>query len=404
MIHVPTTLLDEFEAALEGTAVLGTWDPVDRVGAVTAIGLGPDAMHTHAIIGRVGESRPDEALSFRHVSGGVRAFDASGRELPVSGYKPDGFFRRMPFDPDVRDALGGQRVLVVGLGSMGAPLALGLARAGVGHIVGADPDRLEVHNCMRHVLGTDFIGWNKARALAAHFRVAAPRIRFEAASNDLFSGDRTGLARLLEELRPHAIVAATDSRNVQILTQMAAIHCGARFFALGAFHHAVEGELFIRLPEPPLGGEDPIGHACYEELHPATGGEHAATAYDYSAEVPGRYAGEPALASLIQHKVELGVTILVHVLLYGRGVEVHSAERSFGHLSHGAQYVRIGGPYIPSHEEAGGVRAVEIERPWEVRWTRLRRHRDCPLCGDDANVTGMLFPSAREAEELADWG
>ncbi|AWH31458.1 hypothetical protein C1930_00530 [Stenotrophomonas sp. SAU14A_NAIMI4_8] len=57
------------------------------------------------------------------------------------------------------------RIVIVGQGSLGSPVALHLARAGVGHLTVIDPDELTSANLGRHVLGTDELGRNKALAM-----------------------------------------------------------------------------------------------------------------------------------------------------------------------------------------------------------------------------------------------
>lgn len=67
-----------------------------------------------------------------------------------------------------------RRVLVLGCGSLGAPVAELLARAGIGELHLVDMEVLEAPNCSRHVLGADEIGEGKADALARRLRLSIP--------------------------------------------------------------------------------------------------------------------------------------------------------------------------------------------------------------------------------------
>jgi len=68
----------------------------------------------------------------------------------------------------------------LGCGSLGAPVALTLAEAGVGRLVLADPDRLTWANAGRHPLGAESVDANKALALAKRIRRSYPHIEVEA--------------------------------------------------------------------------------------------------------------------------------------------------------------------------------------------------------------------------------
>lgn len=77
-------------------------------------------------------------------------------------------------------ALSVATVVVLGCGSVGGPVALALAEAGVGRIVIIDPDTLHSANVGRHPLGADSVGLNKALALARLIRVRFPHINVKA--------------------------------------------------------------------------------------------------------------------------------------------------------------------------------------------------------------------------------
>ncbi len=82
---------------------------------------------------------------------------------------------------DARTAkLAGSVVTVLGCGSVGAPVAVALAQAGVGRINLVDHDALAWANVGRHPLGASSVGKNKAEALAAKLRTDYPHSTFEA--------------------------------------------------------------------------------------------------------------------------------------------------------------------------------------------------------------------------------
>lgn len=62
-------------------------------------------------------------------------------------------------------ALAARKVVIVGLGSGGSPIALDLARAGVGHFTLVDFDRLELGNISRHICGVSDLGRYKTLAV-----------------------------------------------------------------------------------------------------------------------------------------------------------------------------------------------------------------------------------------------
>ncbi len=73
------------------------------------------------------------------------------------------------------------RVLVVGAGGLGSPLALYLAAAGVGTIGLIDDDRLELSNLQRQVVhSTARLGRNKAESAAETLAGLNPEVRVEA--------------------------------------------------------------------------------------------------------------------------------------------------------------------------------------------------------------------------------
>lgn len=81
---------------------------------------------------------------------------------------------------DVRTRrLLGATAVVIGCGSVGAPVAYALAQAGVGHLILVDPEALTWPNVGRHPLGATAVGRNKANALAERLQADYPHLLVE---------------------------------------------------------------------------------------------------------------------------------------------------------------------------------------------------------------------------------
>jgi molybdopterin/thiamine biosynthesis adenylyltransferase len=77
------------------------------------------------------------------------------------------------FDPH-QPTLSKKRVVIVGCGSVGAPIALHLVMSGVGYVDLVDPGTLKWANVGRHPLGAEYVGRNKAEALAEKLERSYP--------------------------------------------------------------------------------------------------------------------------------------------------------------------------------------------------------------------------------------
>jgi hypothetical protein len=73
----------------------------------------------------------------------------------------------------------GATVVVIGCGSVGAPVACALAQAGVGRLILVDPEPLTWPNVGRHPLGATAVGRNKAEALAERLQADFPHLNVE---------------------------------------------------------------------------------------------------------------------------------------------------------------------------------------------------------------------------------
>jgi adenylyltransferase/sulfurtransferase len=108
-------------------------------------------------------------------------FDCVTKELPPLTDDQLLRYSRQIFLPEVdeigQQRLAASRVLVLGLGGLGSPVAEYLAGAGVGHLTLVDPDTVEVSNLHRQILhrGTG-IGLPKAESARRSLEALNPEI------------------------------------------------------------------------------------------------------------------------------------------------------------------------------------------------------------------------------------
>jgi len=112
------------------------------------------------------------------------------------------------------------RIIVVGAGSVGAPVALELAKAGGGRIDIFDCDRYDVNNAVRHVLGDEHAGEKKAEAVADYCRRLNPFS--DAHGHVVCLGDSDEAENLLDDLLPDANVVVDTTGALTVSRYLAA--------------------------------------------------------------------------------------------------------------------------------------------------------------------------------------
>jgi molybdopterin/thiamine biosynthesis adenylyltransferase len=148
------------------------------------------------------------------------------------------------------ELLATKLVVVVGVGTVGSQVAKELANCGVGRLLFIDDDRLDEHNLVRHALPRDYLGDNKAEALAVYLGIAVPTLRPTALAHKV---DEALSDEQVDELLAEAdlIVAATDDRESQrrIARRALALDIPA---VLPALYGDNGGEVFVqRSPRNP---------------------------------------------------------------------------------------------------------------------------------------------------------
>lgn len=110
--------------------------------------------------------------------------------------------------------LQSKTVVLVGIGTVGSSMARELANSGVGSLFLVDGDVLEISNLSRHALTMQYVGKNKALAMAEYLRLNVPGLQVGGMSSDV---DNSLSDEALDQSLAAAdlIIAATDDRRAQ---------------------------------------------------------------------------------------------------------------------------------------------------------------------------------------------
>ncbi len=148
------------------------------------------------------------------------------------------------------DILANKRVLIIGLGSGGSPIAVELAKAGVGQFALADFDRIELHNLSRHICSLNDLGRLKTDAVADVIKGKNPYARIDKLPIDVSKN----LDVLEEEIvKADIILCCTDNNSSRFHTsELLEKHKKIGLFGR-AITRAEGGDVFIYRP----------GQACY---------------------------------------------------------------------------------------------------------------------------------------------
>lgn len=408
-VFVPTDLQRALVSAPEGSLIRGTLSLEHGIATITAlvadhqrasdrlyastsdllVAYGDSTDAIRPIIAAVGS--PGNALPLWVACGEPPIWRAcTGQVVDVIEFETQQFFKRTPFDPLLCQRLRQEKLLIIGIGSVGASMGLELAKTGIGGLVAVDNDSLEIHNGMRHVLGTAYVGWPKATAFAHFLKEQAPACQCIAVNSDLFQGSRAQLRELMEETRPTRILAVTDSLRIQYLCQRLALHYQLPLMAVWCDNNAVEGEIFMWEPGQArawkAGRPERGCYACLRDPDQIT--LTRSSSFDYSSDNPDSYGGEPALGSFINRINTIATIFMTAWMLADSPVPSKLA----GILDEfyegkGLQYIRLGGPY-PFQVEG----QITAKAPWAVEWYRVRKNPVCSHCNDRAINASVLFP------------
>lgn len=153
---------------------------------------------------------------------------------------------RVPAFSELQEA----RVVLFGAGCVGAPLALQLARGGVGHLSVVDPDIVEAAATARWPMGLAAAGHPKVKALRDFILAHHPRVRFTGyphrVGGALLTGGPLHDSQILPELYSNAdvVIDATAEFGIQRLLSDLALRRNVPYIGVHATNGGYGGQLF----------------------------------------------------------------------------------------------------------------------------------------------------------------
>ncbi len=170
-------------------------------------------------------------------------------------------YSRQIFLPEIeiegQNRLLNSRVLLMGMGGLGSPIAMYLATSGIGHLTLVDPDQVELSNLQRQIVHTnDNLGEEKVRSAERTLRALNPDIELETFNRVL--DEQT----LLEQVdRADVVVDGTDNFEARFAINRACV--AARTPLVSGAVVRLEGQVSVfRLDQP----DSPCYACLYQDI------------------------------------------------------------------------------------------------------------------------------------------
>jgi len=266
-------------------------------------------------------------------------------------------------------------VLVIGLGTGGAQVAVELAKAGVGKFILIDPDRLDVGNVGRHLAGISHAGRYKVHTMKDLLAEKNPSIVTEPYPVSV-NHENLEIVRGLVH-KADLVIGATDGRASKLLINRICVEERKPVIFGGAFRRAYGGQALRVRP-----GQSACYH-CFVMAMPereadseiSSDEDAQATAY---TDRP--VAVEPGLALDVAPIALMMAKLALQELLVGKSSALHVLDRDFREV----WYLWINRPEPKTEYAALPPLGDSVDSMTILRWYGIQLSRDpgCPTCGD----------------------
>ncbi len=155
-----------------------------------------------------------------------------------------------------QEKLRNARVLIIGMGGLGSPIAMYLASAGIGHLVICDFDEVDLSNLQRQIIhnSTQRIGKNKAESAKETLLLLNPEIKVTALTKKLDPDTLYNQAQLADVL-----IDATDNFDSRFLLNKTSYKAQTPLVSGAAIR--MEGQVIVFANQ----GKGPCYHCLYKD-------------------------------------------------------------------------------------------------------------------------------------------
>ncbi|MGB3479913.1 MAG: ThiF family adenylyltransferase [bacterium] len=221
-------------------------------------------------------------------------------------------YKRTPFARKLMDRLKESVVAIIGLGSGGSRMAVGLARSGVSRFRLADPDRLAVENVSRHECTLLDLERYKVEAVKERMFMINPGAEVLTFPCDVFNEEQ---AKESMFTGADLVISSTDRKAVQMKVNEECFNRNIVGLFTGCYDEARAGEILYVVPGKTI--------ICYECLRGGSVQQRGPRKYDYSlARYHSDYMGEPGLNAAINQVTDIAEQYAIALLLRKEQCEI----------------------------------------------------------------------------------
>jgi molybdopterin/thiamine biosynthesis adenylyltransferase len=276
------------------------------------------------------------------------------------------------------DVLAKKKVMIVGLGSGGSPIALELVKSGVQHFVLVDHDRLEIGNIARHVCGLSDLGRYKTLAVKDLLLDKNPYAQVRTLQVSAAWRERDTFEQLIQDM--DVVICATDNRESRLFLNRLCVEGDKVCLYGGAFRRAYGGQVLRVVPHIS------ICYQCFLDILPPErttdeeiSNENQARAPQYSPNDP-TVPIEPGLSSDIAPISLLISKLAIMELLKNENTTLISLYEDF--VASWYLWLNRREP-ITDYQNLEPL-AYKLDGMHIMRWygIRIERNPGCPVCGE----------------------